>query len=223
LLKLIVQHSPNLLAFLCGLHLRLSKPQWQHVLRLAEALVVSEARHKTLAGLYRLIVEAPDPSNGADTLRISPWTAEDLRAPIRHFIVADLMAYARESHNWTLYVSLDDSLDEKDKGTRPLEAVEYHHDHTKSQGKKKPYYTNGAMHVEVRLELGARSYAYDWRLYLREKSVRRLNRDRVPEQRLHFRKKTTLAQAMLAELQQLLPLASRSTCSSTVGMLPIAC
>jgi hypothetical protein len=205
LLKLIVQHSPNLLAFLCGLHLRLSKPQWQHVLRLADALVVSEARHKTLAGLYRLIVEAPDPSNGADTLRISPWTAEDLRAPIRHFIVADLMAYARESHNWTLYVSLDDSLDEKDKGTRHLEAVEYHHDHTKSQGKKKPYYTNGAMHVEVRLELGARSYAYDWRLYLREKTVRRLNRDRVPEQRLHFRKKTTLAQAMLAELQQLLP------------------
>jgi DDE family transposase len=205
LLKLIVQHSPNLLAFVCGLHLRLSKPQWQHVLRLADALVVSEARHKTLAGLYRLIVEAPDPSNGADTLRISPWTAEDLRAPIRHFIVADLVAYARQSHNWTLYVSLDDSLDEKDKDTRHLEAVEYHHDHTKSQGKKKPYYTNGAVHVEVRLELGARSYAYDWRLYLREKTVRRLNRDRVPEQRLHFRKKTMLAQAMLAELQQLLP------------------
>ena len=37
MLKLIVQHSPNLLAFLCGLHLRLSKPQWQHVLRLADA------------------------------------------------------------------------------------------------------------------------------------------------------------------------------------------
>jgi len=205
LLKLIVQHSPQLLAFLCGLHLRLSKPQWQHVLRLADALVVSEARHKTLASLYRLIVEAPDPSNGADTLRLSPWTAEDLRAPIRHFIVADLVAYAHQSGNWTLYVSLDDSLDEKDKGTRHLEAVDYHHDHTKSQGKKKPYYSNGAVHVEVRLELGARSYAYDWRLYLREKTVRRLNRERVPEQRLHFRKKTTLAQAMLAELQQLLP------------------
>jgi hypothetical protein len=77
LLKLIVQHSPNLLAFVCGMHLRLSKPPWQHVRRLADALVVSEARHKTLAGLYRLMVEAPDPSNGADTLRISPWTAED--------------------------------------------------------------------------------------------------------------------------------------------------
>ena len=205
MLKLIVQHSPNLLAFLYGLHLRLSKPQWQHVLRLADALVVSEARHKTIASLYRLIVEAPDPSNGADTLRISPWTAEDLRAPLRHFIVADLVAYAHQSDQWTLYVSLDDSLDAKDKGTRHLEAVEYHHDPSKSQGKKKPYYTNGAVHVEVRLELGAWSYAYDWRLYLREKTVRRLNRERGSEQRLRFRKKTTLVHEMLVELQRLLP------------------
>jgi hypothetical protein len=205
LLKLIVQHAPPLLAFLCRLQLRLSKPQLQHVLRLADALVVSEARHKTIAGLYRLIVDAPDPSNGADSLRISPWKADDLRAPMRHFIMSDLVVYARQSNQWTLYVSLDDSLGVKDKGTRHLEAVEYHHDHTKSQGKKRPYYTNGAVHVEVRLELGTRSYAYDWRLYLREKTVRRLNRQRPPEQRLRFRKKTTLAQEMLAELQQLLP------------------
>ena len=149
MLKLIVQHSPKLLAFLCGLQLRLSKPQLQHVLRLADALIVSEVRHKTIAGAYRLIVDAPDPSNGADTLRISPWTAEDLRTPIRHFIVADLLAYAKQSDNWTLYVSLDDSLSAKDKGTRHLEAVEYHHDHTKSQSKTKPYYTNGTVHVEV--------------------------------------------------------------------------
>jgi DDE family transposase len=205
LLKLIVQHSPTLVTFLCSLHLRLSKPQWQHVLRLADVLIVAEIRHKTIAGLYRLIVDAPDASNGADTLRISPWTAEELRAPLRHFIVADLVTYARQSDQWTLYVSLDDSLGAKDKGPRHLEAVEYHHDHTKSQGKKKPYYTNGTVHVEVRLALGTRSYAYDWRLYLREKTVRRLNRERAPEQRLRFRKKTTLAQEMLAELHQLLP------------------
>jgi len=205
LLKLIVQHSPKLLAFVCGLQLRLTKPQLQHVLRLADALIVSEARHKTIAGLYRLIVDAPDPSNGADTLRMSPWTAEDLRAPTRHFIVTDLVAYAQQTDQWTLYVSLDDSLGEKDKGTRHLEAVAYHHDHTQSQGKKKPRYTNGTVHVEVRLELGARSYAYDWRLYLREKTVRRLNRQRAPEQRLRFRKKTMLAQDMLMELQRLLP------------------
>src|SRR5436190_7139062 len=167
---------------------------------MADALIVSETRHKTIASLYRVIVEAPDPSNGADSLRISPWTADDLRAPLRHFIVTDLVAYAQEADERTLYVSLDDSLGAKDKGTRHLEAVDYHHDHTKSQGKKHPSYTNGAVHVEVRLELGARSYAYDWRLYLREKTVRRLNRQRAPEHRLHFRKKTSLARDMLEGL-----------------------
>ena len=205
MLKLLVPHSPQLLAFLWGLHIRLTKPQLRHVLSLADALIVSEARHKTIAGLYRLVLNAPDPSHGADSLRISPWQADDLRTPLRTFVIEDIVAYAQEINTWTLYVSLDDSLGAKDKGTRHLEAVEYHHDHTKSQGKKKPYYTNGTVHVEVRLELGMRSYVYDWRLYLREKTVRRLNRERVPSQRLHFRKKTPLAREMLGELHQLLP------------------
>ena len=103
MLKLIVHHSPTLLAFVCGLHLRLTKPQWQHVLRLADALIVSEARHKTIASLYRLIVEAPDPSNGADSVRIESVDGrKDLRAPVRHFTVADLVAYAHEAQEWTL-------------------------------------------------------------------------------------------------------------------------
>jgi hypothetical protein len=205
LLKLIVQHSPQLLALLWSLPLRLTKPQLRPVLSLADALIVSEARHKTIAGLYRLVLNAPDPSNGADSLRLSPWQADDLRTPLRTFVVEDIVAYAQEINTWTLSVSLDDSLGAKDKGTRHLEAVEYHHDHTKSQGKKNPYYTNGTVHVEVRLELGMRSYVYDWRLYLREKTVRRLNRERGPAQRLRFRKKTTLAREMLGELHQLLP------------------
>jgi hypothetical protein len=205
LLKLIVQHSPTRVTCFYRLHLRLSKPQWQHVLRLADVLIVAEIRHKTIAGLYRLIVDAPDASNGADPLRISPWTVEDLRAPLRQFIVADLVTYAHQSDPWTLYVSLDDSLGAKDKGPQHLEAVDYHHDHTKSQGKKKPYDTNGTVHLAVRFELGTRSYAYDWRLYLREKTVRRLKRERTPEPRLRFRKKTPLAYAMLAALHQHLP------------------
>jgi len=205
LLKLIVHHAPKLLVFVCGLHLRLSKPQWQHVSRLADALIVSDTRHKTIAGLYRLIVDAPEASNGADSLRISPWTADDLRAPLRLLTVTDLVAYANETNEWTLSVSLDDSLGGKDKDTRHVAAVASHHDHTKSQGKKKPSYTNGTVHLEVRFQLGARSDAYDWRLSLREKTVRRLNRQRLPEHRLPFRKKTSRARDMLEGLPQLVP------------------
>jgi hypothetical protein len=64
-------------------------------------------------------------------------------------------------------VGLDDSLGEKDKGTRHLEVVEYHYDHTKSQGKTKPYYTNSAVAVEVRLACSAQSYTYYYQGMLR--------------------------------------------------------
>ena len=47
--------------------------------------------------------------------------------------------------------------------------------------------------------------ADDWRLSLREKTVRRLNRQRTPEHRLHVRKKISLARDMLEGFQQLFP------------------
>ena len=184
--------------------------------------MVSEARHKTIAGLYRLLVDPPDASNGADSLRISPWTADDLRAPIRRFTVADLVAYATKTNEWTLYVSLDDSLGAKDKGTRHLEAVEYHHDHSQSQGKKNPRYTNGTVHVEVRLELGLRSYAYDWRLYLREKTVRRLNHSGPRNTVSTFARKQAWPATCSKACSNCCQPGSESMCSSTVGMPPIA-
>jgi hypothetical protein len=76
----------------------------------------------------------PQPLYAADFLRISPWSAQDLREPLRAFTIADLMQLA--SLMGSLFVSVDDSLTEKDKGTTCLQAVDWHHDHTKSQGKK---------------------------------------------------------------------------------------
>jgi hypothetical protein len=102
------------------------------------------------------------------------------------------------------FVSIDDSLTEKDKGTTCLEAVDWHHDHTKSQGKKQVY-TNGTQHIEVRIQLGDQAYVYDWGLYLREKTVRRLNRKRTKGQRLHFRTKYRIVRAILVNLKQRLP------------------
>jgi hypothetical protein len=53
------------------------------------------------------------------------------------------------------------------------------------------------MPVEVRVALGARSSASAWRLSRRENTGRRLTRERAPAQRLHVRKHTTLAHALL--------------------------
>jgi hypothetical protein len=204
LIKQIVQHSTKLIEFLVLLQLNLSKPQYRHVLNIADAVVVCEAPHKTLTSLYELIVDAPHPSNAADCLRISPWSAADLREPLRDFTIGSLMQLAVQLEGAALFVSIDDSLTEKDKGTTCLEAVDWHHDHTKSQGKKQVY-TNGTQHIEVRIQLGDQAYVYDWELYLREKTVRRLNRKRTKGQRLHFRTKYRIVRAILVNLKQRLP------------------
>lgn len=57
----------------------------------------------------------------------------------------------------------------------------------------------------MRLQLGKQAYVYDWGLYLREKTVRRLNRRRGQGQRLRFRSKYRIARAILADLKERLP------------------
>ena len=204
MIKQIVQHSAKLIEFIVLLQLNLSKPQYHHVLNLADTVIVCEAPHKTLTVLYDLLVDAPDASNAADCLRISPWKAVDLREPLREFTIGDLMQSASLLEGEALWVSIDDSLTAKDKGTTCLQAVDWHHDHTKSVGKKQVY-TNGTQHVEVRIQLGNQAYVYDWGLYLREKTVRRLNRKREKGQRLSFRSKYRIVRTILADLRGRLP------------------
>ena len=199
MIKQIVHHSAKLIQFIVLLQLNLSKPQYRHVLNITEAVIVCEAPQYTLTTLYDLIVDAPDASNVADFLRISPWQVDDIKEPLREFVVRDLL---QQADGQALWVSIDDSLTAKDKGTTCLEAVDWHHDHTKSG---KQAYTNGTQHIEVRLQIGYQAYVYDWELYLREQTVRRLNRKRAKEKRLSFRTKYRIVRAILADLKQRLP------------------
>lgn len=72
---------------------------------LVDAIIVSEASPKTLSQLYGLIVDAPDPTNAADCLRISPWTAETLNGPKRTMLLEDLLSYAQVEGIKTVFVS----------------------------------------------------------------------------------------------------------------------
>ncbi len=204
MLKQIVHPSQQLRAFLLSLGLALSRPQFTHLWRLTDALITVETKHKTLAALYRHIVDAPDASAAADFLRESPWDSENVQQVSRQFVVQDLVSYAeQEGLEKVIFASLDDSLGEKDKATQSLEGVDWHHDHSQST-RHKPHYCKGTVHLELRLSLGERSYAFDWRIYLRESTVRRLNRQRQGE-RLKYRSKYALAREMLEQLKALLP------------------
>jgi hypothetical protein len=204
MLTRIVHNSGQLCTFFDQLGLDLSKPQRQHILNMADALLVCEDK-KTLAALQRQFLEAPDASNMADFLRISPWSAEEARWALRVNQVTWALAQAeRMGVSQIIYINIDDSLGEKDKHTRHLEPVDWFHDHNEST-KRSPRYKNGFCYLECTLRIGKIIVTVDVRLYLRAKTVRRLNRHRSPGQRLAFRSKNSLARHMLEALRPLLP------------------
>jgi hypothetical protein len=181
-----------------------SASQRQHIIDVIDALVVCPEK-KTLAALQRQFVETTDVSNWADCFRISPWTASDLRQGLGRFLVEwAVVTTGRYEKPPLIQISLDDSIGEKDKATRHLEGVDWHYDHLEST-KKKPRYKNGLAYVVCSVRIGVIEFTFDLRIYLRQRTVRRLNRHRSPEHRLPFLSKTRLARQMLVALKDLLP------------------
>ena len=204
MLTRIVQPAPALETFVDSLGLDLSQPQRDHLLQLADGLLVCD-EPKTLAALQRQFLDSTDPSNWADFLRISPWHAEEVRTALRRHQVRWLVAEAqRRGLPQVLYINLDDSLGKKDKQTSQIEPVDWFHDHNESTPRQ-PRYHKAFCYLECTLRAGDLTATVDLRLYLRDKTVRRLNRHRPPEHRLHFRSKFRLARALLEALQPLLP------------------
>lgn len=204
MLTRIVHNSPQVCAYYDQLHLKLSKPQRQHLINLMDALLVCEDE-KTLAALQRQFISAPDASNLADFLRISPWQVKDVRKAIRTSQVQWALARAEQLNlPKVLYINLDNSLGEKERDTRHLEPVDWFHDHSEST-KTKPVFKNAFCYLEATLRIGTMVVSVDLRLYLRAKTVRRLNRHRLPGHRIPFRSKNSLACAILEDLRPLLP------------------
>jgi hypothetical protein len=204
MLRAIVQHSTKLVAFLSALKLALYQPQIRHLTQIVDALLVCD-REKTLTNLSRQLEEPVHPKNAADFFRESPWQAQAVSSARKRFMLAVLLAVAKTfQEKVPLLVGIDDSLGEKDPATHHLEGVAFHHNHTEGS-RKQPRYTNGYVYVEVHLQLGPLGFTWDTRLYLREKTVRSLNRHRDLGHHLHYRSKYALARELLVELAALLP------------------
>jgi hypothetical protein len=204
MLPRIVQNSAQLCAFAEPLIATLSQPQRQHLLDLADALLVCEAE-KTLAALQRQFIEAVDVSNWADFLRISPWQAAEVRAQLRQAQVRWAIEQAQaRGEPPEIFINLDDSIGEKDAQTWRLEPVDWFHDHKESTPLK-PRYKKGFCYLACTIRIGKIVVTVDLRLYLRARTVRLINRNRKPEERIRFRSKNHLARMILRELEPLLP------------------
>jgi hypothetical protein len=203
MLPTILQQSAAIITFITLINPALYQPQIRHLRNLVDAMLVCNGK-KTLSNLYRQIVGEPDPKTAADFFREGPWEREDVGQGRKRAMLLQFLAFAQKLKLATITASLDDSTGKKDKATQHLEAVCYHHNHNDGS-KKKPAFVNGFVYVEIHIQIGPIGFTWDTRLYLRECIIRKLNRQRPPDKRLHYRSKYALAHAMLTELASMLP------------------
>jgi hypothetical protein len=196
-MKTIVRRSLAIVTFVGLLGLTFQAAQLRHLERLADLLVMAP-RRKTLAQLVAQELDGVDPSNLADFFRISPWDPEELQVQVLELLLSYL-----KTHNQgclePLYLLIDDSLCNKDKGTSKLEAVDWYFDHKCHRPVK------ASNHISLSLSWGKYYFPLLECLYLRQATVTKRNRHRSRGHKLVYRSKLELAQQMLEQVKPFLP------------------
>jgi len=196
----IVAPTEALLKFINGFNLHLSEPQRRHVIQFMDALLACEGT-KTIAKLNRLILDATDQSAFTDFFTYSPWSNGDLRKQMLHFLINWVAAENKASLlQKPIYISIDDSQNKKPKSSLHFEVTDWFFNATDGRG-----YFYGVSFINVHISCGQRSTPITLRLYLRQSTVRRINRHRDKKDRIPFKSKYTIVKEILTELAPYLP------------------
>jgi len=196
----IVEPSAKLLEFIRILNLPLSSPQLAHAIGFIDSLITLDER-RSLARANRLLGKPTDQSALSDFFTYSTWDEQAVRHATQTALI-DWMLSERHKHpaDMPILLSIDDSLAKKPKTSHHFEPVEWHFD---ANGGRR--YGHGLVFLTLHMEYGHRQAPINWRLYIREKTVRKLNRKKPLKKRLKFKTKLTLAIEALEEVAPLLP------------------
>ncbi len=194
----IIAPAKKLVTFFMLLQLRFSKPQISHALHFIEGSIMLDGT-KTLSAINRSLLKPNHPSSMADFFTYSPWEHEEYRKQYQQ----SLIQWAVEDKQRRLFrpfllLSIDDSLSKKPKESKHFTLVDWHFD--AKEGKR---YAHGISFITLHLQCGNRSIPINWRIYLKAKTVRRLNRD--SHMKIPFKSKMVLAIEMLEEIKPYLP------------------
>jgi hypothetical protein len=200
---MIIEHAAELRNFVLPLLVMFSMAQQQHVLNVLEAALVSELRHKTLAGLTRcLLLPHADHFALADFFRRSPWRADAVRQAMTQAVLQVAISVSKRLKGTRIFLAVDDSLCIKDAATRKIPGVGFYYDHVEQRRHTKQH-SNASRYVCLMLVLGPFSFPLSWRLYLKRKQVRALRRSGVSN--VLFYTAQALVDQMFKEVETQLP------------------
>jgi len=170
----------------------------RHAVNVVDSLIVCEST-KTLSALNRQLLEPKDVYALADFFTYSPWDSEQVCLQIGYYLIK--WALEHSPKDCPIFISIDDSMTKKPKESKNFEPVDWHYDHLGGGSS----YSHGLGFIICRIQMGNYSFTVNHRLYMREKTIRRLNRSRPKEKRLKFRSKYSLARTMLVDILPLIP------------------
>ena len=178
----IIAPTKKLVTFFMLLQLRFSKPQMSHALNFIEGSIMHVSQRlirlrrngtKTLSAITRSLLESPHPSSMADFFTYSPWEHESCRRQYQSALIRWAVEDKQKKlFNPFLLISIDDSLSKKPKESKHFPLVDWHFD--AKEGRR---YTHGISFITLHLQYGNRSIPINWRIYLKAKTVRRLNHE----------------------------------------------
>jgi len=164
--------------------------------------MISGDTAKNASALSRLWGHWRHPTSVADFFTYSPWSPKRVMAAYQRVLIPYVCAGADATH--PIFIAIDDSLAKKPKTSRHFEAVDWHFDSCAGRG-----YGHGVGFVTIHITCGKRSAPAAWALYVREKTIRRLNRrhrrQQNPVRKLSFRSKQTIVRQSLREIEPYLP------------------
>lgn len=200
----IVKPTQKLKNFLLMLNLNFSEPQKRHTLNFMDALLACEGT-KTIAKLNRLIIDTQDQSAFTDFFTYSPWDLSVFRTQIMKSFVNWVLEENRDAFDEEpepLFIKIDDSKSVKPKTSIHFEVTDWHFNTAESRG-----YFYGTTFITVHISCGKRSIPLTLRLYLRAKTVRRINywRKQNNKKKIPFRTKLSIVKEVLKELKQFIP------------------
>jgi hypothetical protein len=194
----IISPVRKLVTFFAILNLRFSKPQRAHALNFMEGIIMHED-DKTLSGISRLLFDGCHPSSLADFFTYSPWDEQDVRYHLQEALIGWLLRDKQHNlFNDCITISVDDSLVIKPKESKHFELADWHFDANGRGG-----FAWGISFVTMHMEYRGQSLPVNWRIYLKEQTVRRLN-DKY-EIEMEFKSKMKLVMEMLEEVKGYLP------------------
>ncbi len=165
-----------------------------------EALLACKGT-KTIAKLNHLILDPTDQSAFTDFFTYGPSDNHELR----HAMLRALVPWVLEDNRGApipnaLMISIDDSKSPNPKTCMHFEVTSWHFDTTEGRG-----FAYGVVFLGMHLACGTRSVPLALPLYLRQSTVRKLNRARAKGECFPFKSKLTLVKELLKELAAVIP------------------